>query len=243
MKQVDLLITKNEKVGKDIYRMRLEGDTSCITKPGQFINIELPGHYLRRPISVSDYDLTHIDILFKVLGQGTKDMTSFEVGKKINCLIGLGNGFDTEGVTNPTIIVGGIGVAPAIGLAKKFNKEGIKPLIIYGARSKDDVVLIDELKNYGELKIATDDGSLGFHGNVVDFIKSENIEIGTYFACGPFRMLESLVKSFKNDGFVSLEARMGCGFGACMGCSIKTTNGPKRVCKEGPVFKANEVIF
>ena len=242
MENVVLEIIKNEAVGKDIYSMRLKGDVSSIKSYDEFINIKLDGFYLRRPISVSDYDNGYVDILYKVLGQGTKLMTTLSIGTKLDVLIGLGNGFDISKAKKPLLIAGGIGIAPLIGLAKGFNKLGIKPTLVYGARSKDDIVLVDELKQYTNLIISTDDGSLGFKGNVCECIKDLKPEFDYYYACGPQIMLKYLIQDYKN-GEVSLEARMGCGFGACMGCSIETINGPKRVCKEGPVFMASEVIL
>ena len=242
MKEVELRITKNEKVSKDIYLMRLEGDVSEIKNCGEFINITLPSHYLRRPISVSDFGPGYVDILFKVIGLGTKDMTVLEVGSKLNCLVGLGQGFNLDKTTKPTLIAGGIGVAPMFSVIRMYNEKGIKPQMIYGARSKDDLVLLDKLSELTDLHVCTDDGSYGFKGTVIDLIKNDNLSIDYYYSCGPYRMLEALAHEFPN-GEVSLEARMGCGFGACMGCSIKTTNGPKRVCKDGPVFNASEVEF
>lgn len=242
MKNVILKITSNKQVGKDVFLMRLEGDCSEIKNSGEFINIKLPDKYLRRPISVSDYSLDHVDILYKVLGLGTKDMSNYEVGTTLDCLIGLGNGFKINSNITPTLIAGGIGIAPMISLAKKYNELGITPTLVYGARSKDDLVLIDELKALCNVYLCTDDGSLGTHGTILDCIKENNLNIEYYYSCGPYRMLEALAKAYPN-GCVSLEARMGCGFGACMGCSIETTNGPKRVCKEGPVFDSREVIF
>ncbi|MBQ3253376.1 MAG: dihydroorotate dehydrogenase electron transfer subunit [Acholeplasmatales bacterium] len=242
MKNVVLTIKSNIQVGKDIFLMRLEGDCTEIKNPGEFINIQLPNYYLRRPISVCDYSDSHVDILYKVLGQGTNDMSKYEVGTQLDILIGLGNGFEIKKDIRPVLVGGGIGIAPLIGLAKKYNELGIKPVLIYGARNQDDLVLTDALHKLCELHLCTDDGSMGFKGNVVNCIKDLNLNIDYYYSCGPYRMLEALAKAYPN-GCVSLEARMGCGFGACMGCSIKTTNGPKRVCKEGPVFEASEVEF
>ena len=242
MKNVILKIEGNVKVGKDLYLMRLQGDLSEIKNPGEFINILLPGHYLRRPISVCDFDKDHVDILFKILGHGTKDMSEFKVGDSLDCLVGLGNGFTIYPDKIPLLVGGGIGIAPLIGLAKKFNSMGIRPTLVYGARSVDDLVLLDVLEELCDVYLCTDDGSKGFHGNVVDCIKDANIMFDYYYSCGPYRMLEALAKAFKK-GCVSMEARMGCGFGACMGCSIKTKEGPKRVCKEGPVFEGSEVLF
>ena len=242
MKDVKLTITQNFKVGNDIYLMTLDGDTSEIKNPGEFINITVPNYYLRRPISVFDYSGNHVDILYKVLGRGTKDLSSFKVGMELDCLVGLGNGFDISKSTKPLLIGGGIGIAPLFALAKAFNKKGIKPTLVYGARSIDDIVLVDAFRQVANVIVCTDDGSLGFKGNVIECIKQSNIDFDYYYSCGPFKMLEFLSKAYSN-GCVSLEARMGCGFGACMGCSIQTTKGPQRVCKEGPVFEASEVIY
>ncbi|MCR5349763.1 MAG: dihydroorotate dehydrogenase electron transfer subunit [Acholeplasmatales bacterium] len=242
MREVELKIKQNTQVSKDIYLMRLEGDVSEVKNPGEFINITLPSHYLRRPISVSDFGPGYIEILFKILGQGTKDMSALQEGHTLNCLVGLGNGFDLKDDNKPLLVAGGIGIAPFFSVIKYYNSKGIKPTLVYGARSKDDLVLIDKLARICDLHLCTDDGSYGFKGNVLQLIKNDNINFDYYYACGPYRMLEALAKAYPN-GEVSLEARMGCGFGACMGCSIKTTKGPKRVCKEGPVFKASEVEF
>lgn len=242
MKDVKLVIESNIQVGKDIYLMRLIGDTSEIKNPGEFIEISLPKYYLRRPISVCSFSCNHVDILYKILGHGTRDLSTFKKGEELDVLVGLGNGFTIKENIKPLLIGGGIGIAPLFGLAEEFNKLGIKPTLVYGARSEDDLVLIDRLKEISELYLCTDDGSMGYKGNVVNCIKENNINFDYYYSCGPLRMLEALSKNLDN-GCVSLEARMGCGFGACMGCSIQTTKGPKRVCKEGPVFEANEVLY
>lgn len=242
MEKVVLQISSNVQVGKDVYLMRLEGDLSSIKNPGEFVEVKLDKYYLRRPISVCDFSSSHLDLLYKVLGRGTKDMSSLEIGTKLDVIVNLGNGFDTSLSENPLLIAGGIGIAPMVALAKEFNSKGIKPTLIYGAAKKEDIVLINELNKITNLIICTDDGSLGYKGNTVSYLKEHSINYDKYYACGPQVMLKYLALHDSN-GFVSLEARMGCGFGACMGCSIQTTNGPKRVCKEGPVFDASEVIF
>ncbi len=242
MENVTLKIEKNIQVGKDIFLMTLVGDTKAIKNPGEFINITVPNYYLRRPISVCRYGEDHVDILYKVLGRGTKDMSSFEKGMELDVLVGLGNGFEVKENIKPLLVGGGIGIAPLFALAESFNKLNITPTLVYGARSKDDIVLLEELKKLCNVIVCTDDGSLGFKGNVIECIKQSNIDFDYYYSCGPYKMLEFLSKAYPN-GCVSLETRMGCGFGACMGCSIQTTKGPQRVCKEGPVFEATEVIF
>jgi dihydroorotate dehydrogenase electron transfer subunit len=242
MESVILEVVSNVKVGKDVYLMRLEGDLSSINNPGEFVEIKLDNYYLRRPISVCDFSSNHLDLLYKVLGQGTKDMSSYEKGKKLDVIVNLGNGFDVSVSNKPLLVAGGIGIAPMFALAKSFNNKGIKPTLIYGAASESDLVLLDELSKYCDLIVCTDDGSLGYKGNVVSYLKENNVDFDKYYACGPQVMLKYL-SLFNGNGYVSLEARMGCGFGACMGCSIMTTSGPKRVCKEGPVFEASEVIY
>ena len=242
MENVILEIKSNICVGNDVYLMRLEGDLSSIKDPGEFVEIKLDNYYLRRPISVCDYSSTHLDLLYKVLGHGTNDMSKYEVGKKLDVLVNLGNGFDVTKSKKPLLVAGGIGIAPMFALARKFNELGIRPTIIYGAAKEKDIVLIDRLSELGDLILCSDDGSIGYKGNVVSYLKEHQIDFDKYYACGPQVMLKYLAL-YSTNGYVSLEARMGCGFGACMGCSIQTTNGPKRVCKEGPVFEASEVIF
>lgn len=242
MKNVVLKIESNQPVGKDIYLMRLVGDLSNIKNPGEFVEIKLPNYYLRRPISVCDFSNTHVDLLYKVLGHGTKDMTNYPIGTELEVLVGLGNGFDLTKANKPLLIGGGIGIAPMFGLARAFNELGIKPKIIYGVGKQSDLVLIEELEKLGDLIICSDSGEVGYHGNVVSYLQENNVDYDYYYACGPQVMCKYL-KALTDKGCLSLEARMGCGFGACMGCSIETTNGPKRVCKEGPVFEASEVLL
>ena len=242
MQNVLLEIIENTPVNHDTFLMKLSGDLSSIKNSGEFVEIKLDGYYLRRPISVCDFNENELTLLYKVLGHGTKDMSTYKVGTKLDCLVGLGNGFDITKSQKPLLVAGGIGIAPLLGLAKRFNERGIKPTLVYGAAKDVDLVLISELKKYTDLYLTTDDGSLGYKGNTVMFLKENNIDFDYYYACGPQVMLKYLAQ-YNSSGCVSLEARMGCGFGACMGCSIMTTNGVKRVCKEGPVFEASEVIF
>ena len=242
MKNVILKITENKRLSKDIFLLKLEGDLTEIKKPGEFVEIKLDNYYLRRPISVHDFNNTSLTLLYKVLGRGTNDLSTYEIGKELDVLVGLGNGFDVSKSKKPLLIAGGIGIAPMYNLALKFNNLGIKPTLIYGISREIDLVLIEEFSKITNLIICSDDGSVGYKGNVVSYLKENNLNFDKYYACGPQIMLKFL-KQFNEDGYVSLEARMGCGFGACMGCSIETINGPKRVCKEGPVFEASEVLF
>lgn len=241
MKDLLLEIIDNKKLSNSIYQMVLKGDLSIIKYPNEFVNVKLKDFYLRRPFSVADYTTNTLTIIYKVLGEGTKEMSFLQVGTKFNVLVGLGNGF-RELSNNPLIVAGGIGIAPFINLIKVFNKKGIKPTLIYGEQTKDNFILLDFFKEHTNLYLTTDDGSLGYTGNAVNFLKNSQINFDKYYACGPNLMLKAL-KEYSDNGYLSLEARMGCGFGACMGCSIKTINGYKRVCKEGPVFKASEVIY
>ena len=242
MKNVILEISENRKISDDIYLMTLKGDLSEIKNPGEFVEIKLDNYYLRRPISVFDFNKEELKLLYKVLGHGTRDMTSFEKGTKLEVLVGLGNGFIDLDAKNPVLIAGGIGIAPMYALAKKFNELGIKPTLVYGGQSAKDLVLLDEFKKLCNVYPTTDDGSLGYKGNPVGFLRETETLRDKYYACGPQIMLKFL-KEYNDCGYLSLEARMGCGFGACMGCSIQTTKGTKRVCKEGPIFLASEVIF
>ena len=242
LKQDIYVIEKNKCIAKNTYEMILSGDTKAFTAPGQFLNIKLDGFYLRRPISVHNYSKNELTLLYKVLGRGTNDLSKYQIGKELDVLVGLGNGFDISKSNKPLLIAGGIGIAPMYNLALLFNKLGIKPTLIYGVSRESDLVLIDEFSKICNLIICSDDGSHGFKGNVVSYLKENKIDFDKYYACGPQLMLKYL-KQYSENGYVSLEARMGCGFGACMGCSIETTHGPKRVCKEGPVFEASEVLF
>ena len=242
MENVVLKIASNKQVGKDVFEMILEGDLSSIKNPGEFVEIKLDGYYLRRPISVCEFNKDSLTLLYKVLEHGTKDMSAYKEGKELDVLVNLGNGFDISLSKKPLLVAGGIGIAPMFALARRFNELGIKPTLIYGAAKKEDIVLVDKLNELTNLILCSDDGSVGYKGNPVSYLKEHNVEFDKYYACGPQVMLKYLAL-YSTSGYVSLEARMGCGFGACMGCSIKTINGPKRVCKEGPVFEASEVIF
>ena len=237
-------IVQNEKIAKDVFKMVLEGNTSAIQNCGQFINIELNGLYLRRPISICDYDESTITIIYKVVGKGTEQMSNLNVGDKLDVLTGLGNGFDTNCKgEKPLIIGGGVGTPPMYRLCKDLISKGKSPIVVLGFASKEDVFYEEEFK---EIKvpvyISTVDGSYGTKGFVTDIIKDLD-DYSYMYACGPMPMLKAVTNSIQVDGQLSLEERMGCGFGACMGCTIKTKNGYKRVCKEGPVFRKEELIW
>lgn len=236
-----LTVKSNVWLADGTLEMVLSGD-SINMKAGQFVELSIEGLYLRRPISVAKCENNELTLLYKVVGQGTKIMSNIKVGDKVGLLCDLGNGFDLSKSKKPLLIGGGIGVAPLYQVALEFHKRKIKPTIILGFKNKMEMFYLNEFSALGKVIIATDDGSYGEKGNVIDILKTKNIKFDEYFACGPMVMLNALANQSK-QGQVSLEARMGCGFGACMGCSIETKNGPKRVCKEGPVFMAEEVFF
>ena len=237
-------VLENKKIAKDDFLMVLEGDTQYITAPGQFINILVEGFYLRRPISICDWDDKTITIIYKVVGKGTEAMAEMLPGKKLDILTGLGNGFTAkEGSEKPLVIGGGVGAPPMYGVAKHLMEKGAKPTVILGFTSKDDVFYEEEFKALGcEVYVTTNDGSYGTKGFVTDVIK--NLEGYDYFyTCGPLPMLKAVAMGTECSGQLSFEERMGCGFGGCMGCSCKTLTGNKRICTEGPVLLKEEIIW
>lgn len=237
-------VLQNSQIAKDVFKMVLEGNTSAIQNCGQFINIEIKELYLRRPISICDYDEKTITIIYKVVGEGTEKMSKLQEEQELDVLVGLGNGFNTNCIgETPLIIGGGVGTPPLYKLCKKLLENGKKPTVVLGFASKEDIFYEEEFKKLGvEVYISTVDGSYGTKGFVTDIIK--DLKDYTYFyACGPMPMLKAISNAIQVDGELSLEARMGCGFGACMGCTIKTKKGYKRVCKEGPVFKKEELLW
>ena len=243
MKQVFYKIKSNEKIAKDIYKMVLAGDSSAITAPGQFINIKLDGFYLRRPISVYDYDSESVTIIYKTVGEGTYAMSAMEEGVVLDTLTGLGNGFDTsKSGSTPLLIGGGVGVPPMYNLAKKLISEGKSVSVILGFNSKDDVFAEKEFEDIGaRVYVATADGSYKTKGFVTDVMAG--LDYSYFYTCGPEPMFRAIDKIAKSSGQYSFEERMGCGFGACMGCSCKTLTGNKRICKAGPVLMREEIIW
>ena len=242
MKQSIFEILENKPLTKDVFKMVLSGDTSDITASGQFVNIQLEGLYLRRPISVCDWDDKTLTIVYKVVGKGTEQMSKMGPGVKLDVLTGLGNGYDLSKAGDaPVLLGGGVGVPPMYGCAKRLVEMGIKPTVILGFNTKDEVFYEDEFKALGcDVTVTTVDGSYGVKGFVTDALP-ENY---TYFyTCGPEPMLKAVYKATATSGQMSFEERMGCGFGACMGCSCKTLTGYKRICKEGPVMKKEEILW
>lgn len=243
MKQEIFTIKSNEKIARDIYRMVLLGNTDAITAPGQFVNIRIDGCFLRRPISVCDRDADSLTLIYKVVGEGTEKMSRYPARTKLDILTGLGNGYDTSvSGEAPLLIGGGVGVPPLYNLCRKLVSEGKKPVAVLGFNSKEDVFYENEFAQLGaEVTVATADGSYGKKGFVTDAMQGLNY---TYFyACGPEPMLKAVFRAAVTEGQLSFEERMGCGFGACMGCSCKTVTGYKRICKEGPVMKKEEIIW
>lgn len=241
-------ISENVCIADMIYRMRLLGYTGDIKAPGQFINIKLPGRYLRRPISVCDWDKEGIDIIYKVVGDGTLDMSHMEKGTRLDVLTGLGNGFSTENLApgqTAALIGGGVGVPPLYALAKELIRRQVGVKAVLGFNEASQIFYAEEFRKLGaEVTVTTVDGSTGIKGFVTDALR--NMDFDRYYCCGPMPMLKAVHGQCTErgiEGELSFEARMGCGFGACMGCSMETKNGTKRICKEGPVFLSGEVSF
>ena len=240
MKQSIFTIVENKALTKDVFKMILEGDTSAITASGQFVNILLDGLYLRRPISVCDWDDKTLTIVYKVVGKGTEQMSKMAAGKELDILTGLGNGYDlTKAGEKPVLLGGGVGVPPMYGCAKKLVELGIKPTVILGFNVKDEIFYEEEFKALGcDVTVTTVDGSYGVKGFVTNALPENYTH---FYTCGPEPMLKAVYKATNTSGQMSFEERMGCGFGACMGCSCKTLTGYKRICKDGPVMMKEEI--
>ena len=240
MKEATYTITENVPIVPGVFRLVLTGDASAISAPGQFLDLRLPGFYLRRPISVCDWNETSVTLLYKVVGGGTDWLSKCESGDQIDALCGLGNGFDGNACGNVTLVIGGgIGIPPMYGLAKRLLAAGKTPIAVLGFNTEAERFYEAEFQALGvETIVATADGSYGVRGFVTDALPER---FDTLCACGPLPMLKALCARTDKPGQLSLEARMGCGFGACMGCTIDTMNGPKRVCREGPVFRREEL--
>ena len=236
-------IKSNKKLTESIFEMVLVGDTSSITAPGQFINIKLDGFFLRRPISICDYNNETITIIYKVVGEGTEVMSKMKSGEKLDVLCGLGNGFDTsKSMDKPVLIGGGVGVPPMYNLCKKLISEGKNVTVILGFNKKEEIFYENEFKKLGaDVKVTTVDGSYGIKGFVTDALK--DTDYSYFYTCGPMPMFKAIESAATTSGQYSFEERMGCGFGACMGCSCKTKYGNKRICKDGPVLTREEIIW
>ena len=243
MKQGLFEITEHVAVAKGVYRLVLSGDASAFTAPGQFLNIRIGSLFLRRPISVYDTDfLTSVTVLYRVVGEGTRALSAMTVGETLDVLTGLGNGYDlADAGASPLLIGGGIGIPPLYLLAKLLVKQGLKPQAVLGFNSATDVICEDAFSALGlPVTVTTVDGSYGVRGYATDALPTDY----TYFySCGPEPMLKAVYKITKTSGQFSFEERMGCGFGACMGCSCKTVTGYKRICRDGPVLKKEEILW
>ena len=242
MKQGIFTIVSNEALTDVVYKMVLEGDTSAITNCGQFVDLRLPEKYLRRPISVCDYDETTLTLIYKVVGSGTEIMAKLPVGTELDVLTGLGNGYDTTlSGDRPVLVGGGVGVPPMFNLCKKLIAEGKHPQVVLGFNTSAEIFLAKDFRELGaDVYLATADGSVGTRGFVTDVIS--RLDYTYFYSCGPMPMFKAMEKVMTTSGQYSFEERMGCGFGACMGCTIQTNNGYKRVCKDGPVFFREEVF-
>ena len=235
-----LEIRKNALLAPGVYEMTLAGDASAITAPGQFINIRLDGLYLRRPISVCDWGEGWIRVIYKVVGKGTAKMAEMTPGQKLDVLTGLGNGYDLAPARGKRIALvgGGVGIPPLYGLAKRLGGEAF--CCVLGFNRASEIFYAEEFAQYGKVILTTVDGSAGVRGFVTDALRQ--LDYDYYFACGPEPMLRA-VHALGKEGQLSFETRMGCGFGACMGCSCETLAGPKRICVDGPVMRSGEVRF
>ena len=247
MKQLTFEIKSNEQIAKNVYRMQLAGDTAGIL-PGQFVNIRVQGQFLRRPISVCNVEqplnnaTRLLTIIYKVVGVGTEAMSHLPIGTQLDVLTVLGNGYDlTKAGDAPLLVGGGVGVPPMYMLARQLREADKKVRVILGFNTKDEVFYEEEFRTLGcDVTVTTVDGSHGVKGFVTNALDGKQ---SYYYTCGPLPMIKALLQAAGTNGEVSMEERMGCGFGACMGCTIQTTKGPKRVCKEGPVFAASELLL
>lgn len=242
MKQVKLDIVENTPLTESVYKMHLAGDVSAVTSSGQFINIKLDGLYLRRPISVCDCDGDTVTIIYKVVGKGTETLSKMKNGT-LDVLLGLGNGYNTDlAGEHPLLLGGGVGVPPLYMLARRLVESGKHVSVVLGFNTKSEVFYEEEFKKLGaEVYVATADGSYGIRGFVTDAIS--DIDYTYFYTCGPEPMLKAVYKNTVTSGQFSFEERMGCGFGACMGCSCKTITGYKRICKDGPVLCKEEILW
>jgi len=242
MKQSIFTVISNTALNENVYKMILSGDTSDITNCGQFVNIKLEGKYLRRPISVCDYTDETLTLIYKVVGSGTEIMSKMKAGVSLDVLTGLGNGYDISlSGENPLLVGGGVGVPPLYNLAEKLINMGKNVTVVLGFNTKSEIFYEDEFRKLGAtVFVTTIDGSYGVKGFITDALPKD---YSYFYTCGPEPMLKALYKATTTNGQFSFEERMGCGFGACMGCSCKTITGYKRICKDGPVLKKEEILW
>lgn len=238
MRELIFSVRENQKIARDIFRLILEGDTSDISAPGQFVNVKIPGHYLRRPFSICDWNTNILTVIYKLVGSGTHELSEISCGE-LSILSALGKGYDIMNSPKDCVIIGGgVGIPPLYGLAKRLIASRKYPNVILGFNSIDDCFYVNEFASLGlNVKVTTIDGSYGMKGYVTDALNDTRYA----YVCGPMPMLRA-VHAIVHDGQFSFEAGMACGFGACLGCSIITSSGYKRVCKDGPVFMHSEIF-
>ena len=242
MKQFTFTVEKNDPLTREVYRMVLAGDTSAITAPGQFVNIRLDGLYLRRPISICDWDDNGLTLIYKVVGRGTEQLSKMVPGRALDCLVGLGNGYDLSPAgERPLLIGGGVGVPPLYGLARRLIAQGRRVTVCLGFNTAGEIFYEREFAALGcDVRVSTVDGTCGAKGFVTAILPDNPTH---YYACGPEPMLKAVFNALDCPGQLSFEARMGCGFGACMGCTCETITGHKRICKDGPVLYHDEILW
>jgi len=243
MKERIFKIVSNKRIAPSIYKLILKGDTSSITNPGQFVNILIPNKYLRRPISICDYDSKSLTLIYKVVGEGTSILSNMTINKELNLLLPLGNGYSLPKKYSSFLLIGGgVGVPPLYNLAKQLIKRKKKVTVILGFNKKEEIFYENEFKKLGcKVMVTTVDGSYGYKGFVSDVMNK--VKYDYFYTCGPMPMLKAVYKSSKTSGEFSFEEKMGCGFGVCMGCSCKTITGYKRICKDGPVLTKEEILW
>ena len=242
MKQAWFSILENKALAPKVFRMVLSGDTSAITAPGQFVNIRLEGHFLRRPISVCDVEKDRLTLIYKTVGEGTEEMSRMQPGQKLDLLTGLGNGYDMACAgDHPLLIGGGAGVPPMYLLARRLRDQGKQVSVILGFNTAAELFYEKKFADLGcGVTVTTVDGSCGVRGFVTDALPED---YSYFYTCGPMPMLKAVFRAAKTSGQFSFEERMGCGFGACMGCTCKTITGTKRICKDGPVLRKEEILW
>lgn len=235
----------NREVASKTFQMRLEGDTSAFSRGGQFVDVAVQGHFLRRPFAVREWDNRGFDILYKVIGHGTEDMSRMQPGEVLDVLTGLGNGFDASSCRASALVVsGGLGSSPVFSLVKELKSQGKSVTVVMGYNTASDVILCEEYKSLGvDMHISTMDGSEGVKGLVTDVIDKLQGGWDYFYTCGPKVMMKAVCAKMDIPGEASLEERMGCGCGICYGCTCHTAKGPKRVCADGPVFKKEDIIW
>lgn len=245
MKESIFEVELNEKIAPRTYRIKLKGDTSAIEGSGQFVQVSLPGFFLRRPISIHEYDGQTLTFIYRVVGEGTRMMCSLQCGDTLSIITGLGKCFDIDACRKDALLIGGgVGAAPLYELCKELCAQGKNVTVILGFNRKDEIMLAEDFSDLGaKVIITTVDGSEGTKGFVTDALSLHNINYDYFYTCGPRVMMKAVCERIHTGGEVSMEERMGCGFGICYGCTCNTTKGPQRVCKDGPVFKKEEVIW